>query len=255
MGDSLFSLAGKTAIVTGGKKGIGRAISLAFAGAGADLVICSRGIEDGRLQAVADEIHRLGRRCLAVQADITRRADVDNLARRAADEFGHIDILVNNAGNFIVAPLLELSEDDWELTFNTHLKGYYFCCQAVGKKMVEQKRGNIINIASSLAHRPVPGRGVYSIAKAGVVMMTRVLARELASYHIRVNAISPGLVRTELIEYLTGDPEALKQRETIIPLGHIAEPEQIASVALFLASEASSHVTGHTILVEGGELA
>ena len=121
--------------------------------------------------------------------------------------------------------------------------------------MVERKRGNIINIASSLAHAPLPGRGAYCIAKAGVVMLTRVLALELAPYNIRVNAISPGLVRTEMIAYLTSDAEALEQREAEIPLGRIAEPGDIASAALFLASDASSYITGHTVPVEGGKLA
>lgn len=247
-----FSLEGKAAIVTGGKRGIGKAIALAFAEAGADVAVCSRALEDGQLRAVADEIQALGRRSLAVQANITRRADVDNLVQRVIDEFGRIDILVNNAGGLIRAPLLELCEDDWDKTIDTDLKGCYLCCQAVGRRMVEQRRGNIINIASDLTTKAVPQMGVYSAAKAGVLMLTRVLAVELASHNIRVNAISPGLARTELSDWAWSNPEILKEMVATRPLGRIAEPADMVGAAIFLASDASSYITGHTILVDGG---
>ena len=133
MGIAEFGLQGKIAIVTGGKSGIGRAIALALAEAGADVAVCGRVLEDGELQAVADEIKRLGRRSLAVRADISRRTDVDNLVQRVISEFDGIDILVNNAGNYFMASLLETPEDDWDRIIDTHLKGYYFCCQAAGK--------------------------------------------------------------------------------------------------------------------------
>ncbi len=248
-----FSLEGKVAIITGGSRGIGKAIALTFAEAGADVVVCSRVV--GELQAVAEEIQGLGRRSLAVQTDITQKTDVDNLVQKVMEQFGAIDILVNNAGILIMAPFLELREDDWDKTIDTHLKGYYFCCQAVGKRMVERKGGNIINIASGWAMKAGREAGVYCIAKAGVVMLTKVLALELASYNIRANAIAPGWVRTKMIDYLLSDPEGLKQEETQIPLGRIAEPGDIVGAALFLASEASNYITGHTILVDGGELA
>jgi len=247
-----FPLEGKAAIVTGGKRGIGKAIALAFAEAGADVAVCSRALEDGQLRAVADEIQALGRRSLAVQANITRRADVDNLVQRVIDEFGRIDILVNNAGGLIRAPLLELCEDDWDKTIDTDLKGCYLCCQAVGRRMVEQRRGNIINIASDLTTKAVPQMGVYSAAKAGVLMLTRVLAVELASHNIRVNAISPGLARTELSDWAWSNPEILKEMVATRPLGRIAEPADMVGAAIFLASDASSYITGHTILVDGG---
>ncbi len=256
MGIPSFSLEGKVAIVTGGKRGIGKAIALAFAEAGADVAVCSRVIEDGELQAAANEIQGLGRRSLAVQADITRKTDVDNLVQRVVDEFTAIDILVNNAGiYFVEPPLLDVPEGDWDQIINVNLKGHYLCSQAVGKRMVDRKAGNIINIASDWAIKPSSEAGVYCIAKAGVVMLTRVLAKELASYNIRVNAIAPGSVRTKILEYLLSDPEALKQEEAQIPLGRIAEPGDIIGTALFLASEASSYITGHTILVDGGGLA
>lgn len=248
-----FSLEGKVAIVTGGKRGIGKAIALAFAEAGADVAVCGRVIEDGELQAVAEEIQRLGRRSLAIQADVTKKADVDNLVQRVIDEFGGIDILVNNAAIEARVPILELSEDDWDKVINTNLKGSYLCSQAVGKRMVEQRRGNIISMASQLAFKAWARMGAYCITKAGIVMLTRVLARELGSYGIRANAIAPSTVRTELGRLTWSDPEALKRVESTIPLGgRVAEPSDVVGAALFLASDASSYITGHTILVDAG---
>ena len=249
-----FSLEGKVAIVTGGSRGIGRAIALAFAEAGADMVVCSRAL-DGELGAVAEEIRGLGRRSLAVQADITRKDAVDNLVQRAMDEFGVIDILVNNAGIIIRAPLVEQSEEDWDRVIDINLKGCYLCSQAVGKRMIGQKKGNIINLASIRAVIPFRGRASYCAAKAGVAMLTRVLALELAGYNIRVNAIGPGWVKTELNKSFWSDPKTLKQIEAEIALGRWAMPSEIANVALFLASDASSYLTGHTILVDGGLVA
>jgi len=249
-----LSLENKVAIVTGGSKGIGRAIALAFAEAGADVAICSRGL-DGELGTVAEEIRRLGRRSLAVQADITRKAAVDNSVQKTMDEFGRIDILVNNAGVIERATLLETDEDGWDRIMDTNLKGYYLCSQAVGKRMIDQKRGNIINIASMRGITAAVGRASYCISKAGVVMLTRVLALELAGYNIRVNAIAPGWVKTKLNESLWSDPKTRKQIEAEIPLGYMAEPSDIAGTALFLASDASSYITGHTIIAEGGLLA
>ena len=247
-----FPLPGKVAIVTGARRGIGKAIALALAEAGADIAVCDRVIEDGELNAVAEEVKRLGRRSLALQADITQKADVDGLVQRVVDEFGVIDILVNNAAMNIRVPLLELREDGWDRVINTDLKGYFLCSQAVGRRMVEQKRGNIINIASTAAIKAAPEMGAYCIAKAGVVMLTRVLAVELAQYNIRVNAVAPYMVKTKFSQLLWSDPETLKQLESEIPLGRLAETGDIIGSVLFLASDASSYITGHTIIVDGG---
>jgi NAD(P)-dependent dehydrogenase (short-subunit alcohol dehydrogenase family) len=247
-----FPLPGKVAIVTGGRRGIGKAIALALAEVGADIAICDRVIEGGELKAVAEEVKRWGRRSLAVQTDITQKADVDSLVKRVVDEFGVIDILVNNAAMNIRAPLLELREDGWDRVIDTDLKGYYLCSQAVGRRMAEQKRGNIINIASTAAMKAAPEMGAYCIAKAGVVMLTRVLAVELAQYNIRVNAIAPYMVKTKFSQPLWSAPETLKQLESEIPLGRLAETDDIIGSVLFLASDASSYITGHTIIVDGG---
>ncbi len=248
-----LSLEGQVAIVTGGGTGIGRSIALEFAKAGADVVVASRRLPV--LEEVGREVTALGKRSLAIQTDISRKADVDNLVQRVMDEFGVIDILVNNAGIVIRAPLLETTEDEWDKVIDTNLKGYYLGCHAVGKKMVERKKGNIINIASDQAVRGSPASSVYSIAKAGVVMLTRVLARELASYNIRVNAVAPGAVGGTEMSRGWSDPERLKEVAARIPLGRVAEPSDIASVALFLASDASRHITGDTIVVDVGLLA
>jgi len=247
-----LSLEGKLAIVTGGRRGIGRAIALAMAEAGADVALCDRVTDDGELAAVAEEIQRLGRRALAVKADVTRKVDVDNLVQVVTGEFGTIDILVNNVAMNIMAPLLELGEDGWDKVINTDLKGYYLCCQAAGRKMVDRKGGRIINIASTAAMKAAPGMGAYCIAKAGVVMLTRVLALELAQYNIQVNAIAPYMVRTKFSQPLWSDARTLKQIEAEIPLGRLAETKDVIGAVLFLASDASSYITGHTIVVDGG---
>lgn len=250
-----YSLAGKVALITGGRRGIGKTIALAFAEAGADVSVCDVIMDDGQLDGVAEEIKRLGRRSLAIQADTSRKTDVDNLVNRVMDELGAIDILVNNAGIGVPGKLVDLKEDEWDRVIDTDLKGYFLCAQAVGKKMIERKQGNILCIASQFAFKAAPGLGVYSIAKAGVVMLTRVLARELGSYGIRANAIAPGLVKTELSRHDWNNPDIRAQREAAIPIGRLAETDDLASIALFLASKASSYITGHTILVDGGELA
>jgi NAD(P)-dependent dehydrogenase (short-subunit alcohol dehydrogenase family) len=253
MGIPSFSLEGKIAIITGGRRGIGKAIALAFAEAGADVAVCDL-VVTGELETVVDEIQRLGRRCLAMQADTTQKTDVDKLVQRVTNEFGGIDILVNNAAINILVPLLETSEDDWEKVINVDLKGYYLCSQAISKSLIERKKGSIVNMASRLAFQGNPGvaQGAYCVAKAGVVMLTRVLSRELGRYNIRVNAIAPGLVKTEMSRDIWDAPGALTQAEASVPLGRLAVAEDMVGAALFLVSDASSYITGHTILVDGG---
>lgn len=248
-----LSLEGKVAIVTGASRGIGRAIALGFAEAGADVVVCSRTLPD--LEKVAAEIRTQGRRSLAVEVNIAVKSEVDNLVQTTVGEFGTIDILVNNAAINIMRSLIDLREDGWDKVMNVGLKGYFLCSQAAARVMMERKSGNIINMASSAATKAAPALGAYSIVKAGVVMLTRVFAVELARYNIRVNAIGPSLVRTGFSQPLWGNPDMLKGIEAGIPLGRIAEAEDIVTVALFLASDLSSYITGQTIYADGGTMA
>jgi 3-oxoacyl-[acyl-carrier protein] reductase len=250
-----FSLKDRVAIVTGAKQGIGKVVALTFAEAGASVAICSRITQDGNLQMVADEIKGLGRAALVIQADVSHPAHVNNMVQRVMDEFGAIDILVNNAAVSINAPLMDTYEADWDRVMNVNLKGYYLCAQSVGRIMIQQKRGNIINISSRLGMTASLKMGAYSIAKAGELMLTRVLALELARYHVRVNAIAPGLIETEGSAHLWNQPELRRRFESEIPLGRIALPGDVAAAALFLASDAASYITGHNIVVDGGRQA
>jgi len=252
---SALPLAGKVAIVTGGGSGIGRAIALEFASAGADVVVGSRRLVV--LESVAEEIRALGRRSLAVAADTTRKTDVDGLVQRTMAEFGGIDILVNNAGISTRTSLLDCSEGEWDRVMDVDLKGYFLCSQAAGRRMVEQERGAIINVSS---HAGVSTFGSfsspYSVAKAGVIMFTTALALELGRHNIRVNCIAPGDVKTEMTGPKWRDAETLKQYEERLkrrsPSARVAEPEEIGTIALFLASEASKYITGQTIIADGG---
>lgn len=250
-----FSLKGKVALVSGARRGIGKAIALAFAGAGADVAICDNVVEGGELAAVAEEIQGLGQHSLPMQVDISQKTDVDNMVQRVIQEFGGIDILVNNAVIFNRVPLLEVREEDWDRQIDVALKGYFLCCQAVAETMIEREKGNIISIASVAGMTGATGRGAYNIAKAGVIMLTRVLAGDLAKYNIRANAIAPGFVGTEYALETAGGMEGLKRLGAAIPLGRVAEPSEIANVALFLASDASGYITGHTIVADGGIMA
>ncbi len=255
MSNPNFSLSGEVALVTGGKRGIGREIAVTLASAGADVAICTRVVEDGGLEAVVKEIQALGRRSIGIQADTSRKSDVDRMVKEVIEKFGHIDILVNNAGVLIMAPFLETPEDIWDKHMDINLKGYFLVSQAVARKMIERKKGCIINIASDLAFKAIPGMSAYCVSKAGIIMLTRSLAQELGRYGIRVNAIAPGLVKTELSRPNWSNPDFMKFMESITPLGRIGEPDEIAEAALFLASNASKYISGSTILVNGGGLA
>lgn len=259
MNEVNLSLKGRTALVTGAKRGIGKEIALVFAEAGADVAVCTRTSENHQIEDVADEIQRMGRNSLALLADISNRIDVENMVEKVIREFGFIDVLVNNAGitgdRGEKGILVNTSEENYEKVMNTDLKGYFLCSQAAGRIMIKKRRGVIINISSSGGLRVphFPGLGIYAIAKAGVNMLTQVLAKELAPFNIRVNDIAPASVKTPM-SVTWNNPEAERQVATKIPLGRVGQTKDIASLALYLASDASSFITGEVILADGGML-
>ena len=241
----------KVAIVTGAQQGIGRAIALGLARQGAAVAI---NYLDDRpaADAVAKEIQAGGGRCCAVQADVSRAADVERLVSAAEKELGEVDVLVNNAGIFPRVDFLELSESVWDKVHGVNLKGTFLCAQAVARRLVKRRApGAIVNVTSMAAYRGSP-RGVHYVAsKGGVVGFTRALALELAPHGIRVNAVAPGLSDTAQPRDGHGEAE-LNDMAQLIPLGRMAQPESIADVALFLASDAARHMTGQVVHVNGG---
>jgi len=248
-----FSLKGKVALITGARRGIGADIALSFAEAGAALAVCDMVVEGGELAVLAQKIRKMGRLCLDMQADISRENDVTSMVKSVKDEFGHIDVLVNNAGLLIKSTMLDFDMADYDKIFATDLRGCFLCSQAVGRIMVEQKKGSIINLSSIAAIKvsAMPGLGVYSVAKAGVNLLTKVLAKELGPYNIRVNAIAPASVKTP-ISVTWNNPEAERKAAASIPLNRVAQTGEIAAIALFLASDASSFISGSILVASGG---
>jgi dehydrogenase/reductase SDR family protein 4 len=246
-----FSLEGKVALVTGGSRGIGRAIAVAFAGAGADVIVCSRKLPD--LEKVTHEIRELGRKSLAVAAHVGKIEELNNLANKVVEEFGKIDILVNNAGtNPVNASVIDYEERLWDSIMNINLKGVVFLSQKVAKIMKERGGGSIINIASIEGFRVGVKSLAYDISKAGIIHFTRIAATEWAPYNIRVNAIAPGFTKTNLVHSLW-ENEAIKEKlVNKIPIKRMADPDDMAGTALYLASNASAYTTGATIVVDGG---
>ncbi len=247
-----YRLAGKVALITGGSRGIGRATALGFAEAGADVAIASRKLPD--LENVAAEIKKSGRKSLPVAAHVGRMEDINNLVAKVTTEFGKIDILVNNAGTSpALASSLEVDERLWDSILNLNLKGLFFLSQAAAKVMKEHGGGKIINVASMDGFRPEANIGTYAISKAGVIMVTKVMALELAQYNIRVNALAPGNVHTRLGDSrFLAMPEYEGEMIKRTPLGRIADPDDMVGAMIYLASDASSFVTGECIVVAGG---
>lgn len=247
-----LTLQGKVAIVTGSSQGIGNMLARGFAAAGASVVMTARNAT--RLEATAREITDQGGKAIAVPADVTNAEQVSRMVKKAVEAFGRVDVLVNVAGGggrdaFI--PLLDMEEDKWDSVVGLNLKSVYLCCRVVGRLMADQKSGSIINFSSGAGTRPVIGQTHYGAAKAGVNHFTRVLASEWGQYNIRVNAISPGLIATESArEWVSSD--LFEKFAKAIPLGRAGQPEDILGIALFLASEASSFVSGVIIPVGGG---
>lgn len=250
-----MKLTGKVAIVTGSTRGIGKAIAVSFASEGAAVVVTARHIEQGH--QVADEIKNQGGTAIAFKADVANRADVHNLVKNTLENFKAIHILVNNAGIVRMAPLLEMTEEDWDAVLDVDLKGVFNCTQAVLGHMMEQRYGKIINISSvaGLGFATNVGQASYGTAKAGVVELTKVTATEAGPYGINVNCIAPGLIMTEMAYSGRTKEEAerfIQERRELAVLGRVGRPEDIANLALFLASDDSSFITGQIIRCDGG---
>ncbi|MBI5602294.1 MAG: glucose 1-dehydrogenase [Deltaproteobacteria bacterium] len=245
-----FSLNGKVVLITGASRGIGQAAAIGMAQAGADIAIASRKLPD--LERVAEEVRRTGKKCLPVAAHVARIEEVNNLVTKVLEEFGRIDILVNNAAtNPTMAPALDVDERGWDAIMNLNLKGLFFLSQAVARIMKEKGGGKIINVASIAGISPdlLP---VYSISKAGVIMATKVMAQQWAPYNIRANCVAPGLTKTRFSEALWNNPAILNIAMSRTPMARVAEPEEMVGAIIFLASDASSYVTGQVIAVDGG---
>jgi NAD(P)-dependent dehydrogenase (short-subunit alcohol dehydrogenase family) len=249
-----FDLKGKTALVTGASRGIGEAIAKTLAVHGAEVILTSRKLES--LRRVEGEIVQAGGKAESIACHAGEVAQIDALFQGIASRYPRLDILVNNAGtNPFFGSVLSVDEKVWGKTCDVNLKGYFFMSQHAAKWMQKSGGGAIVNVASVSGIRPAPFQGVYSITKAGIIAMTKSFAKELAPYHIRVNALLPGLTDTKFTAVLTQDPDILKMVLPMIPMGRVARPEEMAGAVLYLVSEAASYTTGICLTVDGGMLA
>ena len=244
-----MSLKGQVAVVTGGSRGIGRAICLRLAEEGCDVIV-NYHTSRQKAEEVVSAIRKTGRKAFAVKADVSRMAQAQKLARFALQKFGRIDILVNNAGVYSGHLLTALSEQEWDRVIRINLKSMFNCCKSTVEFMVKQKAGNIVNVSSINGKQGFPGDTHYSASKAGVIGFTMTLAKELAEHNIRVNAVAPGEILTDMTvdDVAKNGSEYLKQ----IPLGRFGKPEEVAAVVAFLVSDDASYITGETINVNGG---
>ena len=244
-----MGLTGKTAVVTGGSRGIGRAICIELAKQGANVVVNYSGSEDKAKQVVS-QIEELGAKAIAVQANVADSAAVDSMMKQAIEVFGTLDILVNNAGITRDNLLMRMKEQEWDDVVDTNLKGVFLCTKAVTRQMMKQRAGRIINISSIVGVAGNPGQANYVAAKAGVIGLTKTCAQELASRNILVNAIAPGFITTEMTDSL---PEELKEAMLKqIPLAKLGQPEDVAKAVVFFASDHANYITGQTLHIDGG---
>ncbi len=252
----MAELKNKVAIITGARRGMGKAHAKLFAQEGAKVVVSDISKED--CQKVVEEIEKEGGEAIACKCDVTQKKEIDETIEKAVEKWGKIDILVNNAGIAQFKSFFEMTEKDWDRTIDINLKGYFLCAQAAAKQMKKQEKGVIINIASVA----MGGQGIgfpeivhYCASKGGIVGMTEALAVELASHKIRVNAVSPGLIETKMIDPIKQDPKTEKAMLGRVPMGRAGTPEEVSNLVLFLASDKSSYITGSTVVVDGGWLA
>lgn len=246
-----FDLTGRAAIVTGGGRGIGKALALGLAGAGANVAVAARTASE--IEETAAEIRALGRKALALPTDVRLSEQVVNLVQKTYEEWGRLDIMVNNAGGTFSAKTLEMSDGAWDAIIRENLKSAFLGSKEAGKIMLNQKRGSIINIASIAGLFSYQMNASYGAAKAAIIALTKTLAADLGSYHVRVNAIAPGFIETAgLLQVYAARPGIREKRMASVPLGRLGKPEDIVGVTIFLASDASDYVTGQTLIVDGG---
>lgn len=251
MTDGKFNLSGRTAIVTGGGKGLGLAISRGLAEVGMDVLVCARELTP--LEEVAKEIRKMGRRSLAVSVDVRRQEQVAAMVEAAVKEFGRIDLLVNNHGAGFRSPVEEITPNGWSAIVDINLKGVFLCCKEAGKVMMKQGGGTIVNITSIAGRDGSPYMAPYGAAKAAVINFTRTLAMEWAKHNIRVNAVGPGPFMTHGASDVLWQTQELAQRRiSAVPMKRFGDPSEIVGAVIFLASDASSFMTGDTIYVDGG---
>jgi 3-oxoacyl-[acyl-carrier protein] reductase len=249
-------LKGKVVIITGARRGMGRSHAIAFAKEGAKVVVSDISLED--CEKVVKEIKKLGGEAMAVKCDVSKKEEVEEMVRKTIEKWGRIDVLVNNAAIAQFKPFLEMTEEDWDRTMDINLKGYFLCAQAVAKEMVKQKSGVIINIASIAMGQTgigLPTLVHYVASKGGVVAMTEALALELAPYGIRVNSVSPGIIDTPMVDPVRADKKTLEGILMRVPMKRMGKPEEVSNLVLFLASDASSYMTGSNVVIDGGWLA
>ena len=243
-----MQLKDKVALVTGGARGIGKAIALTLAKAGADIAVADVNLEEAQKTAV--EIEGLGRKSMAISVDVTDYVKVEEAVNKILDKFTKLDILINNAGITKDNLILRMGQQEWDAVLNVNLKGSFNCLKAVSRVMIKQRSGKIVNIASIIGIIGNPGQANYSASKAGLIALTKTAAKELASRNINVNAIAPGFIQTDMTAKL---PAELQQKmKDLIPLDKFGSPDDVAAACLFLASEDSAYITGQTIVVDGG---
>ena len=242
----------KIAIVTGSGRGIGKSTVLELAKEGAKVVVSDIDIKE--CQNVCDEIKKIGSDAIAVKCDISKKSDVDAMIKKTMQKFQKIDILINNAGVVLMKPFVEMTEKDWDFVLDINLKGVFLCTNAVVKQMIKQKSGKIISVASIAGEVGFMNTSAYCASKAGIINLTRGLALELSPHNINVNAIAPGVIATKMTEDMLKDKKTKEVLLASTPLGRVGQPEEIGKAAVFLASDDSNFITGHTLVVDGGWL-